>query len=346
MEKLDIEEDKNKNNLNNTDIIKSISKINEKISNYIPKKIERKEQVKSCIFNKIVETIISYKIFPFLSLKEIKQIGKVNIHFHNSFIRYYEYIVYSLIEKYNIDISQLSNNEGNFNLNCYFSQKNDKGHFIKIGLNNLEHICLFSYFDWTWKNDTKYWEPVECQESLLYPNFNNNNNKIKIYHLKTVCWIDTSLEMSHIFQGKYKIFLRHCVCYINQILSMKMTIFLDGENIYEKLYPLETQIQRCKKAHLRENNGQKGEMTRLHRPFFNPRIRGGIRGNINRNNFVGQNDGKFKLFDEFIMEINIPNDNNIKENEGHIIKIAFNHNNNDWKKEWLIDGIILKKINE
>lgn len=278
--------------------------------------------------------------------------AKVNIFFYNSFVRFYETEIEFLLNKYNIELQENNkekneNNENliitNYNKSKYYKQKNDLGHFIKLGINTIEHIILFRNYDWAWKNDTRYWEEVECEGSLM--------NK-KVWHLKQVWWIEMNFNITHIYKGKYQIFLRHCVCYTNPPLSCKIKIFLDEENIYENSYPLQTQIERCKQNHGRnntnnnnnnDNNSQKGEMTRRTRPLMlrgrGPSLRGGFI--VTRNNNF---DGKHKLYNELLTEINVPNDNGINLDVGHVIKLSINHANDSCKQNWLIDGLLIKKI--
>lgn len=139
----------NKEKEKNTIICNNLNEIQRKASeqNYFLKKINKRNKAKNNIFNKIVESLISYKIFPFLNIKEIKEISKVNVHFHNSFIRYYEDELKFIINKHNLHIEQ---NLINYNTNSFYKQKDDKGHYIKINLSKIEHICLFSSFNWTW----------------------------------------------------------------------------------------------------------------------------------------------------------------------------------------------------
>ena len=83
--------------------------------------------------------LLSYCLFPFFNLKEAKEIGKVNVKFYNSFVRYYDRILTPFINKYNVKM------ENEYKPNEIYEQKDDKGHFIKLGLLNLEHYLLFSY---------------------------------------------------------------------------------------------------------------------------------------------------------------------------------------------------------
>ena len=167
---------------------------NKKESNFYPfslkqfKPFKIKENKVKKYFDKMNDVLISFNLLTFFEIKEVKNFGKVNIKFYNAFVRYYERACDSLINKYNIKI------KNNYIPNDIYEQKDDKGHFIKLSFFNLEHYLLFSYYDWAWKNTNKYWEKITPKNSIL--------NK-DIYHLKSVCYIDISGNMTHIYQGKY-----------------------------------------------------------------------------------------------------------------------------------------------
>ena len=44
-----------------------------------------------------------------------------------------------------------------------------------------------------------------------------------------------------------------------------------------------------------------------------------------------------------ITEIDIPYDEKIDKDKGHIITVRFDHNNSNWKQGWMIDAFILEK---
>ena len=46
------------------------------------------------------------------------------------------------------------------------------------------------------------------------------------------------------------------------------------------------------------------------------------------------------------MEINVVYDQNLDKGEGHELIVKFEHANGDWKNNWLIDAVILEKIND
>ena len=307
---------------------------------------------------------MSFNLFQFLNPLEAKEFGKINIKFHNAFCRYYERINDLLIKKYNIKIEKGQN----YNPNGIYEQKDDKGHFIKLSLLHLEHYLLFSYHNWTWSDTPQYWELITPKNSLL--------NK-DVYHLKNVCWVDVNANMSNIYSGKYKLYLNHCVCELAEN-KLKMTVFLDGVSLQEFIYPSREQVNNCREAHKdveedkkekedkkeekdkeekkdkkeedkKEENNIKNDVITNEKRFVSPmdfgmrrrRIIGRLRANIMMNTY---NKDK-RLKKEFIMDINIPYDEKMDENNGHEIKVRFDHTEGSWKKGWLIDGVILELIN-
>ena len=163
------------------------------------KPLTNNENLKRQKINKLTDVLISYNIMPFFKVREAKELGKINKRIYNAFVRYYLRIRDSLINKYNINIE----NEDDYDPNKIYEQKDDKGHFIRLNYSNLEHYLLFSYFKWTWQDNDQYWDKIKPKNSILGKD---------ICHLKTVCWIDINATMTHVYSGKYKLFLNHCVC--------------------------------------------------------------------------------------------------------------------------------------
>ena len=331
-------------------------------------RIENKEKIK---FNKLTDVLMSYNILPYFTVKEAKELGKINTRFYNSFIRYYERIADNLIEKYNIK------NEENYNPNEIYEQKDDKGHFIKVNFSSLTHYLIFSYFNWTWKNDERYWETITPKNSIL--------NK-DISHLKTVCWVDVNATMTHLFEGKYKLYLNHCVCNLAKD-SMFMKVLLDGLSLLEILYPSNEQINRCRNVHevkeeedkkeedKKEENKKKEEKKEEDKKEEDKKeedkkkehailddlnepvgiIGGGLRLGLRRFPFRGFGGRRIarkeynkdkSLYKEYIMDIDVNYDKNLDNGVGHELTIRFDHANDYWKNDWLIDGVILEKIEE
>ena len=183
-------------------------------------------------FDRLTDVLMSYLLFPYFGIFEAKELGKINTHFYNAFVRYYDRIYDKEIPKYNLDIPK----DKEFDKNELYVQKDDKGHFIKLKLAQLEHYLLFSYFDWTWKNDDRYWLRKTPKNSIL--------NK-EICYLKTVCLVDIDAKMSHVFPGKYKLYLNHCVCGIKKE-ELKLTVEIEGVVYKELNYPTKEQKDNCK----------------------------------------------------------------------------------------------------
>ena len=291
------------------------------------------------LFNRLTDVLISFHLFPFFDTKEAKEFGKINIKFYNSFVRYYERASDNLIKQYNVKIEKGKE----YIPNEIYEQKDDKGHFIKLNLLNLEHYLLFSYFDWTWKNDDRYWEKMTPKNSLL--------NK-DIYHLRSVCWLDTNANMTHLYNGKYKLYLSHCVCKLAEN-SIKMTISLDGAPLKEFIYPSRTQVDNCRNIHSEKKEDQKDENVKEpinQIPRGNPRIgliRGPfmrVRGRVDIPNKEEYNKDN-SLNKEYIMDIELNNNYSKDNGIGHELFIKFENRNNNWKRDWFIDGVILQKIN-
>jgi hypothetical protein len=201
-----------------------------------PNRNKRSDQEKKN-FDKLTEVLMSFCLFPYFDAFDAKELGKINTHFYNAFVRYYERIYDEEIQKYNLDIS----NEQEFDKNKLYAQKDDKGHFIKLKFSQMEHYLLFSYFDWEWKNDNRYWLRKTPENSIL--------NK-EICYLNTVCLIDINVKMSHVFSGKYKLYLNHCVCGF-ETEEVTLTIEIEGV-VYKKFdYPTEKQKDNCN--HKRNN---------------------------------------------------------------------------------------------
>ena len=314
------------------------------------KPMKNNENKEKRYFCKLTDVLMSFNLFPFFRIHEAKELGKIDTKFYNSFVRYYERGKDWLIKKYNIKIE----NEKEYDPNGIYEQKDDQGHFIKLNFFNLEHYLLFSYHNWTWRDTNQYWEKITPKNSLL--------NK-DIYRLKTVCWVDVNAHMSHIFHGKYKLYLNHCVCNLAENM-LKMTVSLDGVPLQEFIYPSREQVNKCRDAHKdeedkkeedvkegekkegkNENNEEKAILdgpravrVGLRRgPFL--RIRN-PRTNINIKTYNKDNS----LNKEFIMDINIPYDKDLDNSNGHVIKVQFDHTEGSWKNNWLIDGVILEEI--
>ena len=286
------------------------------------KLIIRKNGLNESKFDKLSEVLMSFHLMTFFNEKELKEVGKVNVRFYNSFVRFFDRTINNLIEKYNLKVDKEYDKEN------YYEQQNDKGHLIKFSLNNIEHLILFSDFEWTWSKDLNYWEKIPIKNSLFSKN---------IYHLIKVCYIDINLKMTYLFKGQYKLYIRHCVCLLSEN-SIKISVFLDNNLINELTYPSINQINKCNKTHCgqnQENFKEKRHNFGIMRPF-NRRLK------VKRLN--RKKCGETEVLEEYIMDLDINNDDGIDGNIGHVLKICFDHNNGDWKRDWFIDAIIIRKI--
>ena len=205
------------------------------------KKIKPNENGEKKYFYKLTDMLMSFHLVPFFNIKEAKDLGMIDKKFYNAFVRYYKGSCEELINKYNIKI------EKEYKPNEIHEQKDDKGHFIKLSFLSIEHYLLFSYFKWTWQDTNEYWDKITPKNSIL--------NK-DICHLKTVCWIDVNANMSHIFSGKYKLYLNHCVCKLSENM-LKMTVFIDNAPINEFIYPSREQVNNCREEHKDQKEEEK-----------------------------------------------------------------------------------------
>ena len=301
------------------------NKKDEKNCEFALKPIKQVENGKK--FQKLTDVLISYNIFPFLTIKEAREIGKSDSKLYNAFIRYLKRSWGSLKNKYNI------NYEGDCRPNEIYEQKDDQGHFIKLSYLNLEHYLLFSYYKWTWSDTPKYWEKITPRNSL----FNKD-----IYHLISVCWIDINAHMTHIFEGKYKLYLNHCVCALKE-RSLKLTVLLDGVPLQQIRYPSKELVTKCREVHKSKIEEEKkdvkeGVINDTTRPILGLRRRKDHEGP----KIIYNIDNSLKK--DFIMDINVIYDQ-IKDNgSGHELTIKFDHALGIWKDGWLIDGVILESV--
>ena len=336
-----------------------INKKEKKEYKLLLKKIKSNENEEKKYFSKLTDMLMSYNLFPFFNIKEAKDLGKLNSKFYNAFARYYERESDELIDKYNVKIEK----EKEYKPNAIYEQKDDKGHFIKLSLINLEHYLLFSYFKWTWQDDNRYWDRITPKNSIL--------NK-DICHLKTVCWVDVKANMSHIFSGKYRLYLNHCVCKLSENV-LKMTVFIDNVPLIEYKYPSREQVNNCRQIHIdqkeedkkeedqkeedkkeenkkeekKEGNielGDEIQQPRLH--VLRPLRVGLMRGPFPRVRRVGGNlityNKENSLHKEFIMDVDIIYNEILDNGNGHEIKVTFDHATDTWKNGWLIDAVILE----
>ena len=307
---------------------------------------EKKEKI-----NKLTDVLISYNIIPFLKIREAKEVGKTNKRLYNAFVRYYLRKRDSLINKYNIKLE----NEDDYVPNEIYEQKDDKGHFIRLSYYNLEHYLLFSYFKWTWQDNDQYWDRIKPKNSILGKD---------ICHLKTVCWVDVNASMTHVYSGKYKLYLNHCVCNLKENM-LKMTILIDGVPLKEFIYPSREQVNVCREVHSDKKEEDKKEEDKkdedikeedkieekntnpnldvirpvrrglIRRPFL--RIRGNPQVNVTYNK---QNS----LNKVYIMDVDIIYDDKIDSTTGHELTVKFDHTEGSWKNNWLIDAVILESL--
>ena len=347
------------------------------------KPVKPKDKKEKKFFDKLPELLISYNIFPFFTAKEVKEFGKINQTFQNCFVRdFSEVKCDSLVKKYNVKL------EKEFEPNEIYEQKDDKGHFIKLSFNHLEHFLLFSYFKWTWQEDSRYWNKITPKNSIL--------NK-DICHLITVCWVDVNANMSHVYSGKYKLYLNHCVCKLAKKM-LKMTVFIDDIPFKELQYPSDEQVEVCRVSHSdkkeedkkeedkkeedkkeedkkdedkkeegkKENKmeeDKKEESIKVNNPatmsvmtdvigvprMIGLRTRVGlVRVPLRIGRAIGRNEPKYnpenKLNKDFVMDIDVIYDEQLDNGNGHEIKVTFNHVDGSWKKDWLIDAVILEKV--
>ena len=304
----------NENNNNNNN--------NKKTLDFKLKPMPPRDYSKNKNFSKLTDVLMSFNLFPFLTENEILSFGKINTRFYNAYIRYIKYKNDLLIPKYNI------NNDKSMPLifGEFYQQKDDKGHYIKFNkIFNIEHYSLFAENDWTWKNDKRYWESIEVKNCLC--------DKKEAYHLLQVCWVDVNQKISHVFGGKYNLYLNHCVCNLTKnCLKLKIILDEDDKNpIFEASYPSQELIDNCRNRHAKNNTNNNNIRERR----FPLRIK----------KFSTVILKEKRVDKDFICDINIPLIDSKFEKNGHNLIVRFDHDNNgNWKQGWIIDGFILEKI--
>ena len=285
-------------------------------------------------FQKLTDVLIAYNILPFFTIKEAREIGKSDSKLYNAFVRYFKRNWESFKNKYNIKY------EGDCKPNGIYEQKDDQGHFIKLSYLNLEHYLLFSYYKWTWSDTPKYWEKITPKNSL----FNKD-----IYHLISVCWIDINAHMTHIFEGKYKLYLSHCVCALRE-RSLKLTVLLDDVPLQQIRYPSKELVTNCREVHKskieeekkdedsKNEDNKEGVNSDTTRPILGLRRR-----KVQESPKIIYNiDNNLKK--DFITDINVIYDEARDNGSGHELTIKFDHALGVWKDGWLIDGVILESV--
>ena len=309
------------NNNNNSDLPKKSKIFEFKLK---PKKSE--ENSKNKYFDKITDVLISFNLFPFFDKNEVKNCGCLNIKFYNAFMRFCENRFDSIKKIYNI-----KNENQYINLDELYEQKDDKGHYIKLGVFTLEHYSLFAENDWTWQKDERYWHKIEAKNSIL--------NK-QICELIQVCWVDTNQTITHVFYGKYKLYLNHCVCNLNKLM-LKLIVFLEDIQIFETKYPSEELKDNCRKRHEKKEEDKKEDNKNnvgSNRRFL------GFRGFRPLRTHYKVELKEKRVDKDFITEIDVPFDRKLDKNDGHKITVKFEHAEGSWKSGWMIDGFILEKI--
>ena len=297
--------------------------------NFVLKQMKNNKTGQYKYFDKLTDVLLSFQLFPFLKEEEIKSYGCLNIKFYNGFMRYCKRRFDSLIPEYNINI----NNNECINQNELYEQKDDKGHYIKFGLFKVYHYSLFGENLWTWRDDKRYWEKKKVENSIL--------NK-EVYNLLQVCWVDVNQTITHVFYGKYKLYLNHCICNINKSM-LKLKVLLDGVTIFERDYPSQEEKDKCRERHIKNNEEDKKDDN--NKPGYVMRERfGRFRGLRIPMRFQHQEVKSKRVDKDFITDIDIPYDENIEKNKGHTITVRFDQIEDSWKHGWMIDAFILEKI--
>jgi hypothetical protein len=262
---------------------------------------------------KLNKNIFYNLILPFLTINDYKELLKVNKFFYNNIIKKnIEWITYlnDLKIKYNLEIP---NNKIDFCKESaiknqrYYKCNFDNSHYIKFISSGIEHISTFDKENWTWKNDSRYWSLKDSEESLFDE---------KIPSLIEVCWVDVNITMSKIPKGKFKLYIRHDVCN-NNGNDLSLTIKANDKEIYKEKYPQKYMIEECKK-----NKEEKSENKEVDDDVSEE-----------------ENVEEGKMANSFLIDIIFDKE------ENNIINLKFDHLNDNWKKNWDLDAIILTPIN-
>ncbi len=328
---------------------------------YALKKIERISSSPHSQFNSLGSNIITNILFPFFTYKEIKNMKNINILFYNCFIDYVNLWfndLKNILNEYKIEfptvINTISKNES-IDKKIKYKCPYDKCHYIEFSEKGFNHIGLFIDENWTWKNDSRYYETKIYKNSF----FNNETP-----YLITVCWVDTNLTMTNIKDGHYKLYLRHSVYKLRE-KCMRLKIFLNDNEIFSSEYPTrmmidnnlnflkneKKKIKEEEKEDIKEENKEDIKEEKKEdikeekkeeevRKFFRGRLIGGRRIFIEKKNEIEEYEDL--LYDELIEGIKISEDKENKlEKEGNKIEVKFYHNDDFWKNDWGIDSVYL-----
>lgn len=152
-------------------------------------------------FHKLTKTMMIY-LYGFLTQKELYNICKANRKLFTSFKEFYK----KREEKFNKVLSQIKVIQNNKTEHLLFSAiHNDlafpltdyKGEYLKFGIGFYEVYTHSSQYNWTWKQDHRYWEDLKLK---------NSNPLYFTPFLIHVCFADINFAFHHVIKNNYKLY--------------------------------------------------------------------------------------------------------------------------------------------
>ena len=179
-------------------------------------------------FDKLGKTMMVY-LFGFLTQKELFMICKANRKLFNSLKDFHK----KREERFNEVLNQIKGIQYNKTEHLLFSAIHNKiqfpfsdynGEYLKFGVGLYELYTHSSQYNWTWKQDKRYWEEMK---------FENSNPQFLTPFLIHVCFADINFSFHHVMKNNYKL-------YFNQAFTtLKSDSFLLEVRLNKKLVYLD-----------------------------------------------------------------------------------------------------------
>lgn len=179
-------------------------------------------------FEKLGKTMMLY-LFGFFTQKELFKMCKANRKLFNSLKEFHK----KRESRCNEVLSQIKvinyKNEKHLlfsaiHNNTVFPFSDNNGEYLKFGVGFYELYTHSSKFNWTWKQDKRYWEEVK---------FENSNPQFLTPFLIHVCFADINFAFHHVMKNNYKL-------YFNQTFTtLKTDTFILEVRLNKKLVYLD-----------------------------------------------------------------------------------------------------------
>ena len=260
---------------------------------------------KECIFSKKLKRNLTQYLFDFFDEKELFEISKINIFFHNNLCEYdnnkdkFYWPIYLL--KFTKDYNcKTDYSNKNFDLTYKDSQRKARKfefpektkNIYQITYEGESYLSIARTFDWAYKKSEDHWT-----EDNIPKSYDGGN----VPKLKSVCWLETKFDFLHVKPGNYKVFIheaftRNWLDYT----QLTITIIINDKEVLKAPFPKKKFIEK------------KGEKLKEDLVYVICK----------------------KEFDQ--IEADSRGD--------YVIQIQFFHAEGSWKSGWLIDGGKLLKI--